>query len=354
MSPLFFNYQTNVKLKILIQNHYICEKLFCMKRVVLILLTLFTALSVYAQEVTFDVKAPTAPIVAGESMHVEFAVTWKGQEGRVGDFVQPNFEGAAILYGPSESRSTSLQIINGKTHKSNTQSYTFVISYDTPGDYVIDAASVVVNGVTYKTIPYKMTIIKETPRPASKASISTVESEMVEYNTFRGIPIAGHLDDFCNSLSNLGYQQTLFYSKQHSASAEFSGKYGGESCKIYVYTSAISNTVYAVRVLIERPTWQTIKQIYLKFKSLFEGKFGKPLKVTEKFTTPYKDGDGQEFSALQNGNGTYLSIFDSTPTGLGSVNLVVGVTTRREGYIRIDFVDYKNEKLNEQEIRESI
>lgn len=337
-----------------------------MKRFLLSILSCGLTLSALAQNVTFEVKAPETA-GSGEPISVEFQVK-TDKKVDVKDFVNPVLDGAHIIWGPSTSSSSQVQYIGGKMEHTSTQSYTYLLIYDEAGEYTIDSAKVQVGDSVYTSSPRKIEITYAQAKSTSNNFFSQRTSSQTTkpqpesnskpkqpHNNFRNIELDGHLEAFCDEMVALGYTRSLFYSKQsHAATAEFNGRYGGESCKIYVYTSAISNTVYAVRVLIERPTWQTIKQIYLKFKSLFEGKFGKPLKVTEKFTTPYKDGDGQEFSALQNGNGTYLSIFDSTPTGLGSVNLVVGATSRREGYIRIDFVDYKNEKLNEQEIRESI
>lgn len=336
-----------------------------MKRFLLSILSCGLTLSALAQNVTFEVKAPETA-GSGEQISVEFQVK-TDKKVDVKDFVNPVLDGAHIIWGPSTSSSSHVQYIGGKMEHTSTQSYTYILRYDEAGEYTIDSAKVQVGDSVYTSSPRKIEITyaqakstsnnffsqrtsSQTPKPQPDSNSKPKQP----HNNFRNIELDGHLEAFCDEMVALGYTRSLFYSKQsHAATAEFKGRYGGEPSALYVYTTPTSNTVYAVRVLIEGLSWSNSKHKYLKFKELFEDKYGKPIKVVETFTSPYKENDGRESEALQNGQCKYLSVFNSSPADLGTIQLSI-MFSGGTYVIVIDFVDRLNGDLYDKEIKESI
>ncbi len=66
-------------------------------------------------------------------------------------FTTPTFTGLDLLAGPTSSRMTSTQIINGKRTDSYEVSYTLILRATATGVAKISAASAVINGKTYTT-----------------------------------------------------------------------------------------------------------------------------------------------------------------------------------------------------------
>lgn len=98
-----------------------------------------------AQNVTFKTSAPNA-VVKGE----QFRLTYILENGEADDIKVPSsMKGFDVLFGPSTSTSSSMQIINGKTTSSFSVSYTYILVATDEGNFTLPAASVKVDGRTY-------------------------------------------------------------------------------------------------------------------------------------------------------------------------------------------------------------
>lgn len=75
------------------------------------------------------------------------------------NFNPPDFKNFDVLAGPFTSSSSSIQIINGKTSRNVSNSYTYNISCQTPGTYTISPAEVTISGNTYKSNSLKIKVI---------------------------------------------------------------------------------------------------------------------------------------------------------------------------------------------------
>ena len=331
-----------------------------MKRICTFFLALVSSLSLYAQTISIEVNAPKTATI-NELVCVKFVITSaesKSEQLNIQEFVAPILDGAEIITRPSRSSASSVSIVDGKFHKSISATYSYMIKYAKAGEYLIDSVRVLIDDIEYISQSQKITITNNKQGGKTERKQSTAQKQENKpkqpHNNFRNIELDGHLEAFCDEMVALGYTRSLFYSKQsHAATAEFNGRYGGEPSTLYVHTTPTSNTVYAVRVIVECYSWQILENKYLKFKKLFEEKYGSPMKVVEKFSTPYKKGDGRECEALQKGLCTYSSAFNSTPAGLGSIQLMI-VGSEGKYYVVIDFVDQLNGNLYEKEIKESI
>lgn len=116
-----------------------------MKKIVFILLlsvtTIFTS---FAQKVSL--QAPSVCEV-GKRVNISYIVDTQDVEDiRVGEFT-----GFELLYGPSTSKQSSFQMINGKTTHSSTITFTYVLLAEKEGEFTLPPATVVINGKNVKS-----------------------------------------------------------------------------------------------------------------------------------------------------------------------------------------------------------
>ncbi len=124
-------------------------------KILLIALMLFSAFVTRAAEpVRFTASAPSTVIV-DKPFQLVYTVNATGKDLKVPEFA--NFE---VLAGPFESRSSSYQIVNGKTSSSLSVSYTFTLQGLKTGTYSVPPASITVdgqkhssNGLSIKVLP---------------------------------------------------------------------------------------------------------------------------------------------------------------------------------------------------------
>ena len=124
-------------------------------KILLIALMLFSAFVTRAAEpVRFTASAPSTVIV-DKPFQLVYTINATGKDLKVPEFA--NFE---VLAGPFESRSSSYQIVNGKTSSSLSVSYTFTLQGLKTGTYSVPPASIMVdgqkhssNGLSIKVLP---------------------------------------------------------------------------------------------------------------------------------------------------------------------------------------------------------
>lgn len=99
-------------------------------------------LSIVAYAQRFTAQAPSA-VEVGDQFRLTFTVDTKD----VDNFQQPNIpEDIEVLMGPSVSRQSSYQMINGHTSSSSAVTYTYICCATKPGSFTISGAKVKVNG----------------------------------------------------------------------------------------------------------------------------------------------------------------------------------------------------------------
>ncbi len=125
-----------------------------MKRYVYLFLFLILALSATAQELT--VRAP-GRVDLGRRFEVRYEVN-----DRASDFRGPSFKGLSVLSGPMTSQSTSMSIINGKTSRSSTFGFTYILQADVEGTFNIGGASCTVDGKKITCPGFTITVEKGT------------------------------------------------------------------------------------------------------------------------------------------------------------------------------------------------
>ena len=104
-------------------------------------LVMLTAVRVVADDITFTAQAPQA-VVVGE----RFRITYKINTRNIKEFRAPDMKSLSVLAGPSQSTSSSTQIINGKVSSSTTVSLTYTVVANEEGDLELEGATINADG----------------------------------------------------------------------------------------------------------------------------------------------------------------------------------------------------------------
>ncbi|MBO5806350.1 MAG: protein BatD [Tidjanibacter sp.] len=126
------------------------KKLFL--TIVALVAFLFTA---HCEEVSFEVNVPRV-VAVGQPFGVEFSINATPK-----NFVAPSFEGFDVLAGPSTSKSSSVQFINGTMSQTVNHTYSYVLMCASEGEYTIGSASVKADGKEYNTPTITLKAVKE-------------------------------------------------------------------------------------------------------------------------------------------------------------------------------------------------
>lgn len=150
-------------------------KSFCLYTKIVLLLLLFQASSLFAQEVIFKASAPKG-VVKNEQFRLTYTLNKEGKDIRL----PSDMDGFEILFGPSVSSSYSTQIINGKSTSQSSFSYTYILSAPEEGSYTIGPASITVDGSNYKSNSVSINVLppdkKEDNAQSGQSSSSSSSS----------------------------------------------------------------------------------------------------------------------------------------------------------------------------------
>lgn len=122
-----------------------------MKKLISLIFILTLALQGYC-ETRIKVNAPSA-VATGEDFRIEYYVSTRD----VDNFVGPKFPSTInVLYGPSRSVMSSVQMINGKTTSSSSITFTYTCIIDKAGTVTVPPATITIGGKEYKTQSVKI------------------------------------------------------------------------------------------------------------------------------------------------------------------------------------------------------
>jgi len=123
-----------------------------MRLFLLLFIGLLIYQSVRGQQVRFTARADQAEMSLDQYLEVEFVL----ENAQAKTFLPPNFQGWAVINGPSTSSQVS--IINGA--RSSKLSYIYTLSPKTVGTLSIGSANVEVAGKTYTSAPISIKVTK--------------------------------------------------------------------------------------------------------------------------------------------------------------------------------------------------
>jgi hypothetical protein len=124
-------------------------------RHIIILIMLLLPGSVVTAQGTLEAAAPNV-VKQGQ----QFQLTFTANDD-ISNFQFPEVDGLSILGGPSQSTSTSIRVINGKTQQNKTVSHTYYVRFDQPGNYTIPAAKARVGGDAVQSNSLQVEVIKQ-------------------------------------------------------------------------------------------------------------------------------------------------------------------------------------------------
>lgn len=133
------------------------------KKLLITILFLIPALFVGADNTQFTMSGPEV-ISTGEQFRLSFSLNDKGE-----DLQLPDLSNFNILMGPSTSQSSSFQMINGKTSRSVSYSYIYILSAKKEGKFTIQPASIKVNGKIYKSNSLTIQVVKGQSNSSSQS-----------------------------------------------------------------------------------------------------------------------------------------------------------------------------------------
>lgn len=131
---------------------------------------LLGVIQVVADNVTLYASGPSI-VEVGERFRVQYSVSSQN----VSDFSYPPFTGFDVIYGPSTSSQSSIQIINGQMSQSSSYTYTFTLMAQKTGTFTIPSASIQVGGKTYKSKSIKIQVV------ASSSGHQRAQSQQGQY-----------------------------------------------------------------------------------------------------------------------------------------------------------------------------
>ncbi|MDR1679004.1 MAG: BatD family protein [Prevotellaceae bacterium] len=131
-----------------------------MKKIFLILSILISiCLSGIQAAVSFQASAPET-VAMGEAFRLVYTLNASNAK----DLRMPEMPSFDILAGPFESRSQSVQVVNGQVNTTVSLSYTYTLSAKKTGTFTIPSASIFVENQRYNSNTVKITVL-----PADKA-----------------------------------------------------------------------------------------------------------------------------------------------------------------------------------------
>lgn len=122
----------------------------------------------FAGEVSFTASAPTS-VISGEQFRLVFSANQQGKNLQV-----PDISSFDVLMGPSTSKSTSIQYVNGSMTKMVNISYTYILLGLAPGDYTIPAASIEIDSKKYTSNELRIRVLPpDDPNQVAKSQATT-------------------------------------------------------------------------------------------------------------------------------------------------------------------------------------
>ena len=139
-----------------------------MKKITAFIITFLALQFIYAQQVEFTAEVSKNQLGANERLRIEFTMNRNGD-----NFTPPNFQGFTVVMGPSQSISNSW--INGV--RTFSQSYIYILQPTSKGKHTIGAASVDIEGRTYRTKPIEITVTGEVQNPSIDKNSNDIARE---------------------------------------------------------------------------------------------------------------------------------------------------------------------------------
>lgn len=130
------------------------DKMGKMKKLIFLFVCMVIGINAYADEIRFVASAPDV-VVIGEQFKLTFTINTQ----KVRDFRAPSISNFEVLMGPSPSRQSSTQIINGNYSSTSSITYTYILMPKEEGTFTIPSATIVADGENMKSNSVKIKVL---------------------------------------------------------------------------------------------------------------------------------------------------------------------------------------------------
>lgn len=138
------------------------------KNIILVLVVFVSSTS--SAQVTFEAKVSKTKLGQNERLRVDFIMNKDGD-----NFESPDFENFQVIGGPNTSVSNSW--VNGA--HSYKKTYSYFLAPQKQGRHFIKSATIDIAGVTYKTAPVKVEVVKAVKRPNDPYNVEGIASDNI-------------------------------------------------------------------------------------------------------------------------------------------------------------------------------
>ncbi len=173
-------------------------------------------------------------------------------------------------------------------------------------------------------------------------AVQRILPEDVSHLNFMGIPIDGSPLPFIDKLKGKGFN----YVEKRGTVFILTGTFSGvENCALGLTTK--ENFVWKVSVSFpSQLSWSSVKQQYERYKNSFIDKYGIRPEVTEKLSSRFREGTGQEHWGFEDQVSKWQSVF-LLPEGF--ITLAIMFNRQQSNlFLVIDYVDKVNFIMKEQ------
>ena len=148
-----------------------------------------------------------------------------------------------------------------------------------------------------------------------------VISTKAQSQTFNGIPISGKVENTIARLKSKGYK---LIKKLDNVCYEMTGLLATQEIEMYVYfTPFTKQTAKIVIYFPEKNSYERLLEEYNEYYDLLSIKYGPTTNRNRIFSPPYKEGDGEELSAIK----SEMGIVGSYWLNINNLSLSISIST---------------------------
>lgn len=160
---------------------------------------------------------------------------------------------------------------------------------------------------------------------------------------FLGIKAEGKLSEVVTKFKQKGFK----ISSPDEYAPILEGKAGMSNVELLIRSTAISKTVYSFSVFLPKKNdWESIKSEYQNYLKTLTDKYGEPHSTYNFFSSPYKEGEGDEMNAIEMEKCNYIAFWK---------NISIEISKFKQVQIRYENLKYLELKdVEEAKLKKSI
>ncbi len=143
------------------------------KRILIYTFLICITFVAHAEKTQFTMSAPNA-VEMGRQFRLSFSLNERGTNLQLPPGITDNFD---VLMGPSTGQSSSVTIVNGRTTRKVSYSYTYILRAKKEGSFELRPASIEVNGKIFESNSIKIQVVKTQSQPAQQQHSGNTQTQ---------------------------------------------------------------------------------------------------------------------------------------------------------------------------------